>query len=62
MVVYLHLLFELLCYFSNLWLLFNPSLYLLSGLYVLLCQTGAIQYLPDFVDPVSIAYMNKMNL
>lgn len=38
------------------------TLYLLSGLYVLLCQTGAIQYLPDFVDPVSISLINQMKL
>uniref|UniRef100_A0A8C1EI00 E3 ubiquitin-protein ligase n=1 Tax=Cyprinus carpio carpio TaxID=630221 RepID=A0A8C1EI00_CYPCA len=31
-----------------------PISRLLAGLYVLLCQTGAIQYLPDFVDPVSV--------
>lgn len=24
-----------------------------AGLYVLLCRSGAVKYLPDFVDPVS---------
>uniref|UniRef100_A0A8B9KV12 E3 ubiquitin-protein ligase n=1 Tax=Astyanax mexicanus TaxID=7994 RepID=A0A8B9KV12_ASTMX len=28
-----------------------PISRLLAGLYVLLCQTGAVTYLPDFVDP-----------
>ncbi|XP_052436368.1 E3 ubiquitin-protein ligase UBR1 isoform X3 [Carassius gibelio] len=33
-----------------------PVSRLLAGLYVLLCQTGAIQYLPDFVDPVQLNF------
>ncbi|XP_016110490.1 E3 ubiquitin-protein ligase UBR1-like [Sinocyclocheilus grahami] len=33
-----------------------PISRLLAGLYVQLCQTGAIQYLPDFVDPVQLNF------
>ncbi|XP_051723621.1 E3 ubiquitin-protein ligase UBR1 [Ctenopharyngodon idella] len=33
-----------------------PISRLLAGLYVLLCQTGAIRYLPDFVDPVQLNF------
>ncbi|XP_056332671.1 E3 ubiquitin-protein ligase UBR1 [Danio aesculapii] len=34
----------------------TPISRLLAGLYVLLCQTGAIQYLPDFVDPAQLNF------
>ncbi|XP_051578839.1 E3 ubiquitin-protein ligase UBR1 isoform X1 [Myxocyprinus asiaticus] len=33
-----------------------PLSRLLAGLYVLLCQTGAVQYLPDFVDPAQLNF------
>ncbi|XP_056623407.1 E3 ubiquitin-protein ligase UBR1 isoform X2 [Triplophysa dalaica] len=34
-----------------------PISRLLAGLYVLLCQNGAVRYLPDFVDPARLNYI-----
>ncbi|XP_073725595.1 E3 ubiquitin-protein ligase UBR1 [Misgurnus anguillicaudatus] len=34
-----------------------PVSRLLAGLYVLLCKTGAVQYLPDFVDPAQLNFI-----
>uniref|UniRef100_A0A8C2B7V1 E3 ubiquitin-protein ligase n=1 Tax=Cyprinus carpio TaxID=7962 RepID=A0A8C2B7V1_CYPCA len=39
-----------------------PISRLLAGLYVLLCQTGAIQYLPDFVDPLNFTELAEQPL
>uniref|UniRef100_A0A672KXL9 E3 ubiquitin-protein ligase n=1 Tax=Sinocyclocheilus grahami TaxID=75366 RepID=A0A672KXL9_SINGR len=39
-----------------------PISRLLAGLYVQLCQTGAIQYLPDFVDPLNFTELAEQPL
>uniref|UniRef100_A0A8C2DRD5 E3 ubiquitin-protein ligase n=1 Tax=Cyprinus carpio TaxID=7962 RepID=A0A8C2DRD5_CYPCA len=39
-----------------------PISRLLAGLYVLLCQTGAIQYLPDFVDTLNFTELAEQPL